>query len=76
MRFLSLLLLLGPTAFADEPKLPLLPGTQPDGFVQLPNQWKLNPDGFAPGRWQLTCEHSDSSNGSIRGDPTQRDERT
>jgi DNA-binding beta-propeller fold protein YncE len=32
---------------ADDPKPPkrVLPGLQSDGFVQLPNQWKLNPAG-------------------------------
>ena len=47
MRILSLLLLLTTTVQADEPKgkPTILPGTQADGFVQLPNQWKLNPTG-------------------------------
>jgi DNA-binding beta-propeller fold protein YncE len=35
-------------AIADEPQAParrVLPGIRKDGFVQLPNQWKLNPAG-------------------------------
>src|SRR5262245_56575187 len=33
-------------AWADEPKPErVLPGLKQDGFVQLPNQWKLNPAG-------------------------------
>jgi YVTN family beta-propeller protein len=55
MRRLSSLLLavpfLAPSAVGQEPKAKappparVLPGLQRDGFVQLPNQWKLNPVG-------------------------------
>ncbi|HEY2784452.1 MAG TPA: alkaline phosphatase family protein [Fimbriiglobus sp.] len=43
----TLVILLGAaTSFADDPKpRRVLPGKTPDGFVQLPNQWKLNPAG-------------------------------
>ncbi|QEL15181.1 alkaline phosphatase family protein [Limnoglobus roseus] len=49
MRTLALFVLLGLVAVAQEPKTPpparVLPGLQRDGFVQLPNGWKLNATG-------------------------------
>jgi DNA-binding beta-propeller fold protein YncE len=42
---LAFLVCVSPT-FADDPKPKrVLPGKTPEGFIQLPNQWKLNPAG-------------------------------
>ena len=38
-------LLLVPRSAAEEKTVRVLPGLQKDGFMQLPNQWKLNPAG-------------------------------
>ena len=41
----ALALLLVPRSHAEEKAIRVLPGLQKDGFMQLPNQWKLNPAG-------------------------------
>ena len=41
----ALALLLVPRSHAEEKVARVLPGLQKDGFMQLPNQWKLNPTG-------------------------------
>ncbi|MGL4420588.1 MAG: bifunctional YncE family protein/alkaline phosphatase family protein [Gemmataceae bacterium] len=44
MMMLTLFSLAAPAEDPKAPK-PVLPGYRPDGFIQLPNQWKLNPTG-------------------------------
>ncbi len=41
----ALALMLVPRSHAEEKVVRVLPGLQKDGFMQLPNQWKLNPAG-------------------------------
>ena len=43
--FGALALLLVPRSHAEDKAVRVLPGLQKDGFMQLPNQWKLNPAG-------------------------------